>query len=88
MICVPDVDRDPFHPPAAVHAVAFCELQFKEADVPLVTVLGLALNCTVGAGGMTVTVTDCEVLPPTPLQLRVKTVLAVSAVVVRVPLRP
>ena len=39
--------------------------------LPLVTVLGLAVRLTVGAGVVTETVADCVALPPVPEQLRV-----------------
>lgn len=62
---------------------------------PLVTLVGLALNDTVGAGGAeTVTVADCAAEPPAPVQVRVNFVVAVSAGVVcepavaSVPLQP
>lgn len=46
---------------------------------PFVTVLGLALKLTVGAGDATVTVADCAALPPVPVQLKVYVAFAVSA---------
>jgi hypothetical protein len=60
----------PDHAPPAVHEVAFVEDQVRVELPPLATVLGLALNVTVGAGVATVTVADCEALPPVPLQVR------------------
>jgi hypothetical protein len=38
---------------------------------PLVTVLGLAVKLTVGAGEVTETVADCVALPPVPVQVNV-----------------
>jgi hypothetical protein len=47
------------------------------------TLAGLALKDTVGAGGAeTVTVADCDADPPAPVQVRVNLVEAVSAGVV------
>ena len=37
---------------------------------PLVTLLGLALRVTTGAGELTETVADCDAVPPLPVQLR------------------
>jgi hypothetical protein len=37
----------------------------------LLTVLGAALKAMVGAGEATVTVVDCEAVPPMPIQVRV-----------------
>jgi hypothetical protein len=51
--------------------VALVADQVKVEEAPLATVLGLALSVTVGAGVVTVTVADCAVLPPLPVQLRV-----------------
>jgi hypothetical protein len=39
--------------------------------VPLVTLLGAAVNVTTGAGELTVTVADCAALPPGPVQVSV-----------------
>jgi hypothetical protein len=49
--------------------------------------LGLAVKVTVGAGVVTATVADCWVVPPAPVQDRVKVALAVSAPVDCEPLR-
>ena len=61
--------------------------QTRDAALPLVIELGLALKLTVGAGALTETVADCAALPPVPVQIRVKVALAVSAPVDWVPLR-
>jgi hypothetical protein len=53
-----------------VHEVAFVEDQERVAAVPWVTVLGLALNVTVGAGAVTVTVAAWAALPPAPVQFK------------------
>jgi hypothetical protein len=65
-----------------VQAVALLEVHVKVDALPLVTLEGLALNDTVGAGGAdTVTVADCEADPPAPVQVKVNFVVAVSAAV-------
>jgi hypothetical protein len=38
--------------------------------LPLATLVGLAVSETVGAAADTVTIADCEALPPVPVQLR------------------
>jgi hypothetical protein len=66
-----------------VQAVALAEVQVSVDTPPLVTLEGLALNETAGAGGAdTVTVADCAAEPPAPVQVRVNFVVAVSAAVV------
>jgi hypothetical protein len=73
----------PAHAPEAVHVVALLEDQFKVVPLPLVTLEGLALKLTVGAGvaAVTDTVTDCVADPPAPVQVAVYFVAALSAVV-------
>ena len=69
------VDCEPLKPllpdqaPEAVQAVAWVDDQVSVELAPRATVLGLALRLTVGAGGVTDTVTDCDALPPVPLQV-------------------
>lgn len=54
--------------------------------LPLATLVGLALNETVGAGGAeTLTVVDCDAEPPVPVQVSVNFVVAVRAGVARDP---
>jgi hypothetical protein len=66
-----------------VQAVALVEVQVRVDALPLVTLEGLALNDTVGAGGVeTVTVVDCAAEPPAPVQVRVNFVVAVRTGVV------
>jgi hypothetical protein len=78
--CDPLVASEPLHPPDAVQAVALVEVQVSVDALPLVTLEGLALRDTVGAGGaVTVTVADCEADPPAPVQVKVYFVVAVSA---------
>ena len=76
----------PLHPPDAVQAVALVEVQVRVDALPLATLVGLALNDTVGAGGAeTVTVADCDAEPPAPVQVSVNFVVAVRAGVVLEP---
>ncbi len=71
------VDCEPLKPllpdqaPDALQAVAFVDDQASVELAPLAIVLGLALRFTVGVGGVTDTVTDCDALPPIPVQVRV-----------------
>ena len=62
---------EPLQPPEAAQAVALVEDQLNIDVAPLATVLGLALNVTVGAAEVTVTVADCDALPPAPVQVTV-----------------
>ena len=39
--------------------------------LPLVTVVGLAVKVSLGAGEVTETVADCVALPPVPVQVNV-----------------
>ena len=67
---LPEALSVPLQPPEAAQEVALVEDQDKVAFAPLATVLGLAVRVTVGAGVVTVTVADCEALPPLPVQVR------------------
>ncbi len=69
--CEPLAASEPLQPPEAAHEVALVEDQVKVEAAPLATVLGLALNVTLGTGVVTVTVADCAALPPLPVQVRV-----------------
>jgi len=75
----PLVGSLPLQPPDAVQEVAFVDDHVSVAAAPLLTVLGLAEKATVGAGVVTVTVTDCAALPPVPLHVRVYVEVLVSA---------
>jgi hypothetical protein len=70
--CDPLVATLPDQPPEAVHEVTSLDDQVKVDVPPLATLLGLAANVTLGvvlpAGVM---VTDCAVVPPVPVQLKV-----------------
>jgi hypothetical protein len=61
----------PLHPPEAVQDEALVDDQVSVELLPLAMLLGLALNLTVGAAEVTVTVADCAALPPVPVQVRV-----------------
>jgi hypothetical protein len=58
----------PVQPPDAVQEVALVELHASVALLPDTTLVGLAVSVTVGAGVVTVTLADCEALPPVPVQ--------------------
>ena len=79
VVRVPCVALVPVQPPEAVHEVALVEDQVSVALEPLVTVEGLALKVTVGEAAFTETVTDCDAVPPAPVQVRVYRVVAVNA---------
>ncbi len=68
----------PLQPPEAVQLVALVELQVSVDVPPLATLVGFALKVTVGTG-TTVTVTLWLTVPPVPLQLSEKPVVAASA---------
>jgi hypothetical protein len=67
---VPLVARAPLHPPLAVQAVAPLLDQASVVAAPEATVAGVALSVTLGAAG-TVTVVDCDTVPPAPVQVSV-----------------
>ena len=69
--CEPLVALVPDQEPDAVHEVASVEDQLSVELAPLAMVAGFALRLTVGAGGVTDTVTDCFALPPVPLHSNV-----------------
>jgi hypothetical protein len=56
--CDPLTALVPDHAPEAVQEVAWVADQLSVEPLPLATVLGLAVNVTVGAGWVTDTVTD------------------------------
>jgi hypothetical protein len=66
---VPLVASDPLQPPVAAQEVAFVDDQVKVDALPLATVVGVGDKMTVGAGEFTVTVADCDALPPLPVQV-------------------
>ncbi len=69
--CEPLTALLPDQAPEAVHEVALVLDHVSVELAPLATVLGLALRLTVGAGGVTDTVADCNALPPAPVQVSV-----------------
>jgi len=66
--------------------VALVDDHVKVEVPPLETLVGLALNVTVGAGEDTDTVTDCAAEPPTPEHVSTYLVAAVTAAVAADPL--
>ncbi len=66
----PLVVSSALQPPDALHEVALVDDQLNVDAVPLLTVLGLAVSVTAGAGVVTDTVADCDALPPVPVQVR------------------
>ena len=69
--CVPLADSVPLQPFEAMQEVAFVDDQVSIEVAPLVTVVGLAVKVTAGAGVVTDTVADCAALPPAPVQVSV-----------------
>jgi hypothetical protein len=67
----PLIGSPPLHASEAVQLVAFAVVQVSVEELPLTTVLGLALKLMEGGGGVTDTVADCAALPPGPEQVRV-----------------
>jgi hypothetical protein len=61
----------PDQAPEAVQEVALVADQASVELLPLVTVVGLAVKVTFGAGEVTETVADCVALPPVPVQVSV-----------------
>jgi F0F1-type ATP synthase membrane subunit c/vacuolar-type H+-ATPase subunit K len=66
--------------------MALVELQDKVDLAPELTVGGAAVSVTMGGGMVIVTVVDACAVPPAPVQLSMKLVVAVNALVVAVPL--
>jgi hypothetical protein len=60
----------PDHAPEAVQEVALADDQDKVDPLPLVILLGDAVNWIVGAVALTETVADCWALPPGPVQVK------------------
>ena len=57
----------PDQPPLALQLSASVAVQLRVVEPALATLLSAALNDSVGAGVLTVTVTEAASLPPTPL---------------------
>ena len=81
---VPDTALEPVHEPDAVHAVAFVAVHVSVDVEPEATLVGEAVNVSVGAGNSE-TVTDCVAEPPEPVHVSVYEPFAVSAPVDCVP---
>ena len=77
--------REPLHDPDAVQLVAFVLDQRSCVLPPLATLVGFALNVSVGADGEPPTVTLAErcTLPPAPVHVRVKVRLLVMPLIVQ-----
>jgi hypothetical protein len=84
--CEPLRPLEPLQPPDAVQAVALLLDQVSAEAAPAFTVLGEALNVTIGALVETVTVADCVADPPGPVQVSSYSVLLVRVPVDAVPL--
>ncbi len=85
----PLVVRGPLQPPLAVHAVALLDDQTRVDPSPAATLAGLADSDTVGggnSGGVTVTVTLLDPVPPSPVHVSVKPVVTAKGPVVAEPL--
>ncbi len=83
VVSLPDVGLDPDQAPDAAQEVALVDDQVNTDVVPVLTVDGLALMETVGAGGgggvpATVTLAVCEMPPPTPVHVKEKLLVVVS----------
>jgi hypothetical protein len=79
------VPREPLQAPAAKQEVALTLFQVSVAEPPAATVLGLTCSVTAGAAAVTVTMADCEAVPPGPLQVNSNSVRSESFPVVQVP---
>ena len=76
----------PVQPPLAEQVSELVELQVSVVDPPLLTNSSAALSATVGCGaGFTWTNTEPLMDPPSPVQVSVKVVFAVSVPVVSLP---
>ena len=53
---LPVIGWEPLQSPDAAHEVAFAELQLRAEELPLTTLVGLAVKVTVGAAGAVVVV--------------------------------
>jgi hypothetical protein len=85
--CEPLSPLEPLQPPPiAEQEVAFVLDQVSVAAAPAFTLLGDALNVTIGALPETVTVADCVADPPAPVQVSSYSVLFLRAPVDLVPL--
>jgi hypothetical protein len=83
---LPLVVRLPDQAPVAAQELASVEDQLSVELPPLEMVGGLALKRTLGCALDTVTVADCDAVPPAPRQVSVKFAVDVSVEVLRDPL--
>jgi hypothetical protein len=71
------VDWEPLVPllpdqaPEAAQDSELADFQVNVDVPPLLTVLGAAVSATLGVAVVTVTVVDCEALPPCPVQVNI-----------------
>ena len=88
VVCEPLTALVPLQPPDAVQLLALAEVQLSVEVPPLAMVAGFALSATVGGGGgvPAVTVTVWLDVPPGPVQLSVKLVVALSGAEASLPL--
>jgi hypothetical protein len=84
--CVPLRDLVPLQPSEAVQVEALVTFHVRVDDPPVAMDVGLAVSDTEGVA-LTVTVTVCWALPPGPVHVSMKLVVAVSAPVDCVPTR-
>jgi hypothetical protein len=84
--CEPLRPLEPLQPPDAAQAVALLLDHVSVEEEPAFTVLGEALNVTIGALLETVTVADCVADPPGPVQVSSNSVVLVRVPVDEVPL--
>jgi hypothetical protein len=83
----PEVAFVPLQPPDAVHDVALVDDQLSVLLLPLLMLVGDAVNSTVSADValLTVTVALAWVVPPDPVQLSVNVLATVIAPVLALP---
>ncbi len=70
VLCVPDVALLPLHPPDAVQLIAFVAVHISWAAAPDCTLVGDAVNVSVGAE-ITLTAAVCDTEPPVPAHVSV-----------------
>ena len=66
----PDAGLPPLQPPLALQPSTPVAVQLKVVDPPLATLASAAVKDRVGASVSTVTVTEAESLPPSPVHER------------------
>jgi hypothetical protein len=80
--CDPLVASEPVNAPDAAQLDAFLDDQVSVELPPLAMLLGLAVRDTDGGFTVTDTVVELWAVPPGPVQVRTKLVVALSATVV------